>query len=189
MNPTSRLTVNFTPVSPAPSLGYMVEYRQVGTTDYIQLSPNPTTSPINITSIVSGVAYEGYITSSCNPGSISNSVYFNTNNNGQIKFSNNVSGVSFNSAQLSGSSSFYYNATGTFPIANGNSITAVHTAFTGTIGVSITGTANIPSRINLSVNSDIIQTITYNGPASYSFDNTSFNGNDLILISIDSGTV
>lgn len=190
MNPTSNLAINFTPISPAPSLGYIVEYRQVGTANYTYLSPNATTSPVNITSIVSGVAYEGYITSSCDTGFSSTPIYFNTNNYGKITFANNVRGLIFSSAQMADNSTLYYYLSGAFPIPHLNSLNAVHPVLSGVIGVSITGTPqedndnSIPT-INLSVNGTIHQSFPYTHSGGYSFANSTFNGNDTIVISVD----
>lgn len=59
------ITITFTPPSPVPANGYRVNYRKVGDTVYTTLSPNPTTSPVTITGVLAGVAYEGTIESDC----------------------------------------------------------------------------------------------------------------------------
>jgi hypothetical protein len=62
------LTIAFTPPSPAPSNGYRVKYRKVGTTSWNTVSPYPTSSPVIITGLENGVSYETTIESSCDAG-------------------------------------------------------------------------------------------------------------------------
>jgi hypothetical protein len=51
-----------------PTNGYIVKYRQVGTTQYTKIEQNPTGSPIIITGLGSGVTYEGTIQGDCGNG-------------------------------------------------------------------------------------------------------------------------
>jgi hypothetical protein len=51
-----------------PTNGYIVKYRQVGTIPYTTVTPNPTGSPILISSLGSGVSYEGTIQADCGNG-------------------------------------------------------------------------------------------------------------------------
>ena len=64
----ANLTVTFTPPTPAPANGYRVKYRKVGTTSWNTVSPYPTSSPVVITGLENGVAYEGTIESACEDG-------------------------------------------------------------------------------------------------------------------------
>lgn len=48
-----------------PTNGYIVKYRQVGTTTYTTLQPYPTTLPIIISPVGAGVSYEGTIQPWC----------------------------------------------------------------------------------------------------------------------------
>jgi hypothetical protein len=59
------LTISFTPPSSVPDDGYMVKYREAGGSAYIQVSPNPTSSPVVITGLDGTKAYEGFIQSVC----------------------------------------------------------------------------------------------------------------------------
>jgi hypothetical protein len=51
-----------------PTNGYIVKYRQVGTTQYTTVTPNPRSSPVIIGSLGSGVTYEGTIQADCGNG-------------------------------------------------------------------------------------------------------------------------
>jgi hypothetical protein len=51
-----------------PTNGYIVKYRQVGTTQYTTVTPNPTSSPVIIGSLGAGVTYEGTIQADCSNG-------------------------------------------------------------------------------------------------------------------------
>lgn len=64
----AKLTVQFTPPSPAPSNGYRVKYRKAGTTSWNVVSPYPTASPVVISGLENGVAYETTIESACDDG-------------------------------------------------------------------------------------------------------------------------
>jgi hypothetical protein len=70
------LTVSFTAVVPAPADGYIVKYREAGGGSYIQVSPNPTASPVVITGLDGTKAYEGFIQSACESGIMSDPVQF-----------------------------------------------------------------------------------------------------------------
>jgi hypothetical protein len=59
------LKITFTPASPAPNLGYRVKYREVGTTAWIYVTPNPTSSPVLIPGVPNGKLWEGTIESQC----------------------------------------------------------------------------------------------------------------------------
>lgn len=72
------LTISFTPSSPPPINGYVVQYRPAGTFDpYEQVFPNPTTSPVIITGLPSATEYEGTINAECAAG-LSDTRYFLT---------------------------------------------------------------------------------------------------------------
>jgi hypothetical protein len=51
-----------------PTNGYIVKYRQVGTTTYTQRVPNPTTNVFTIDNLGAGVSYEGTIQGDCGNG-------------------------------------------------------------------------------------------------------------------------
>lgn len=51
-----------------PTNGYIVKYRQVNTLEYTTVTPNPTSSPIQIQSLGAGVTYEGTIQGDCGNG-------------------------------------------------------------------------------------------------------------------------
>lgn len=70
------LTLNFTSDN-NPTNGYIVKYRQVGTTDYsTQLA---TSSPITIEGLGSGVSYEGTIQADCGNGRYGTLTAFTSN--------------------------------------------------------------------------------------------------------------
>lgn len=62
------LTISFTSSTTYPTNGYIVKYRQTGTVPYTTVTPNPTTSPVLINSLGSGVSYEGTIQADCGNG-------------------------------------------------------------------------------------------------------------------------
>jgi len=70
------LTLTFTDPSPVPYGGYIVKYRKIGTTAYTTLTPNPISSPINISGIETGAGYEGTVQSDCGNSVSSPSVSF-----------------------------------------------------------------------------------------------------------------
>jgi hypothetical protein len=51
-----------------PTNGYIVKYREVGTSQYTTVTPNPTGSPVLISSLGAGVSYEGTIQADCGNG-------------------------------------------------------------------------------------------------------------------------
>lgn len=61
------LTISFSSNN-NPTNGYIVKYRQVGTVPYTTVTPNPTGSPILISSLGAGVSYEGTIQADCGNG-------------------------------------------------------------------------------------------------------------------------
>lgn len=61
----STLKLEFIEPIPAPSLGYLVKYREVGTIPYTTVTPNPTTSPILITGQPDGKNWEGKMQAQC----------------------------------------------------------------------------------------------------------------------------
>lgn len=61
------LTINFSSNN-QPTNGYIVKYRQVGTSSYTTMTPNPTGSPILITGLGAGLSYEGTIQADCGDG-------------------------------------------------------------------------------------------------------------------------
>lgn len=74
----AKLTLVFTPTSVPPANGYIVKYRKVGDPTYITLSPNPMTSPIEITGLAVG-QYEGTVQAFCGTGNLSAEVPFLSN--------------------------------------------------------------------------------------------------------------
>lgn len=60
-----------------PTNGYIVKYRQVGTTQYTTVTPNPTSSPILITGLGAGLTYEGTIQADCGSGQYGTVATFN----------------------------------------------------------------------------------------------------------------
>ena len=61
------LTLTFA-TNNTPTNGYIVKYRQVNTTSYTTVTPNPTGSPILITGLGAGASYEGTIQGDCGNG-------------------------------------------------------------------------------------------------------------------------
>jgi hypothetical protein len=69
---TKTVTVNFTGSTPAPSNGYIVGYRKAGTSAaYTYVSPNPTTSPVNITNVPVCEDIEVVMQSQCDNSQVS----------------------------------------------------------------------------------------------------------------------
>ena len=60
-----------------PTNGYIVKYRQAGTTQYTTVTPNPTSSPVIIGSLGAGVTYEGTIQADCSNGQLGTLTTFN----------------------------------------------------------------------------------------------------------------
>lgn len=61
------LTLTFTSDN-NPTKGYIVKYREVNTSQYTTLTPNPTGSPILITGLGAGLSYEGTVQADCGNG-------------------------------------------------------------------------------------------------------------------------
>lgn len=69
---TKTVTVNFTGSTPAPSNGYIVGYRKAGSSAaYTYVSPNPTTSPVNITNVPVCEDIEVVMQSQCDNSQVS----------------------------------------------------------------------------------------------------------------------
>jgi len=101
----AKLTITFTPPTPAPANGYRVKYRKVGTTAWNTVSPYPTSSPVIITGLENDVNYEGTIEAACDNESFSPLVAFNGNN----PYSFVPCGVSLSNS-YSGNSAYTYPA-------------------------------------------------------------------------------
>lgn len=69
------ITVIFDTPGTPPALGYIVRYREVGTSVWNQVTPNPTSSPVNIT-VPSGKSWEGTVQAMCSNSSISSPQYW-----------------------------------------------------------------------------------------------------------------
>lgn len=96
----AKLTVTFTPPSPAPSGGYRVKYRKVGTTSWNTVSPYPTSSPVVISGVENGVDYETTIEAACDGGVFSSLQAITAPNNRTYvscgaSVSNNYSGTGY----------------------------------------------------------------------------------------------
>ena len=65
------ITINVNPPQTPFTGGYRVRYRRTGTTEYMLLSPNPTTNTITIPGVDGNYAYEGLIEGVC----VSNNVF------------------------------------------------------------------------------------------------------------------
>lgn len=60
----------FNNATPAPSLGYLIKYREVGTIPWQTLYPNPMNSPVVIPDLPSGKKWEGTIQAICSTTSV-----------------------------------------------------------------------------------------------------------------------
>jgi hypothetical protein len=65
------ITINFTPSSPAPALGYKVLYKQVGTDAGSYNSVNATASPVVISGLPDGKSWHGTVQAICSKDSTS----------------------------------------------------------------------------------------------------------------------
>lgn len=74
----ANLTINFT-TDNNPTEGYIVKYRQTGTTQYTTVTPNPTSSPVTITGLGAGVSYEGTIQPYCGNNQYGSTSTFSAN--------------------------------------------------------------------------------------------------------------
>lgn len=64
------IRITFTEHNPAPAFGYVVKYREVGTLLYTTVTPNPTSSPVDIT-VLDGKNWEGTVQAHCDNSTIS----------------------------------------------------------------------------------------------------------------------
>lgn len=71
------LRIAFTPASPAPTNGYLIAYKRVGTSDPLT-TVTVSASPADIT-VTDGWSYEGTIRSDCGSGVFSPTVAFTAN--------------------------------------------------------------------------------------------------------------
>lgn len=69
------LSISFTPPAPPPADGYSVKYREVGTGTWNNVTPNPTSSPVNIT-VANNKQWEGTVSSQCSESLQSSEVSF-----------------------------------------------------------------------------------------------------------------
>lgn len=82
------LVLTFNAPSPVPALGYQVKYREVGTTTWFYVTPNPTSSPVVISGLPSGKFWEGTIASECATEIFSNEIVWSVDDrptNGEMK--------------------------------------------------------------------------------------------------------
>jgi hypothetical protein len=165
------LTLTWTPPSPVPANGYIVYYRRVGSSTYLQQIIGNTESSIILSSMTPGFDYEGYIVSVCDPcctlpgcSNLSAQVPFQTESY-NIRVINSQNGGLEIAAVLT--------TTGVPPltgdIANisyvnlvtyGETITGSHAGFTDTFYFEIIGTIPFASKINILNNGAIIECIT-----------------------------
>jgi hypothetical protein len=66
-----KIQINFTAPSPAPANGYRVKYKKSTDSTYLTVSPNPTSSPVIISSVENGVSYNVTVESDCGGGTFS----------------------------------------------------------------------------------------------------------------------
>ncbi len=146
------LTISFTPASPAPALGYRVKYWNTSTPgNIITVSPNPTTSPVNISGVAAG-CYAGTVESACSGGVFSGTVSFNA-----------CSGAAFCVAVSS--------TTGSEASQDCSGVNDTFTVYTFTLKDTNGNTVNAPSNV----------TVTFNGWTNYPGGATAYNGTAVIL--------
>ena len=173
------LTINFTPASPAPSLGYKVLYRKVGDPSYITLMPNWTAaSPVSIGG-VSDAQYEGTIQSECTSGFFSTPVNFTTS-----LIYNYILSPSFNVSinSVTGTGIPTLGPTG----VSGN-VYNNHTAISGSISVNLTGALVTTTKLDVTKNGILFFCAPVAAlPVTISIPLTA-SSTDVIRISVNSG--
>jgi len=103
------ITINFSTTN-NPTYGYIVKYRQVGTVPYTTVTPNPTTSPILITGVGSGLSYEGTIQADCGNGQYGTVSTFNITTSAQFNMARDPSSAS-NACALTNRNYIFYSPT------------------------------------------------------------------------------
>lgn len=111
----ANLTINFVTTN-NPTNGYVVKYRQVGTTAYTTVSPNPTGTPVLITGLGAGASYEGTIQADCGSGQYGSVSTFTASVAAVFNMARDPSGVN-NACGLANFNHTFYAA---FPILQQN---------------------------------------------------------------------
>lgn len=81
-----------------------------------------------------------------------------------------------------------FTPTPSFPLSTGGTITGTHSAFTGSITVTFTGSPDFAGNVALQVNDTLIQCINVTTAGSYTFTSRSYLSTDVIAISGNGGT-
>jgi len=165
------LTLTWTPPSPVPANGYIVYYRRVGSSTYLQQIIGDTESSIVLSSITPGYDYEGYIVAVCTsccdlPGceNLSVQVPFQTESNNVRVINSQSDGLEFVTVLTTAGTPLFTGDVADIsyvdPVLYGQTVTGGHVGFTDTLYFEIRGTNTFDAKINILKNNVLVECIT-----------------------------
>ena len=108
------LTLSFT-TDNNPTNGYVVKYRETGTSQYTTVTPNPMSSPVTISGLLGGTTYEGTIQGDCGNNQFGTLSTFNATVAAQWNMARDPSSAS-NACSLTNFSSTFFTASSTLAV-------------------------------------------------------------------------
>ena len=178
----NKITLNFTPCSPAPSRGYNIEYRVAGSIDPMTNAGNFFITPAIFYDAINpeGTLYEGFIQSDCS-SIVSTPQYWSMIESGSVAppgnntfIVNTGGGVSITA--VSGIAGFTF-----VPPLLGGIQSGIHTAFANNISVSLAG-ATVTGSLKLIKNGTTLTCLSIGFAGTYIFSTFSWGVSDDLTI-------
>lgn len=181
----NKITLNYTPCSPAPPGGYNIQYRVAGSSDPMTNAGTFFIVPAVFYDVVNppGTLYEGFIRTICGGGVYGTPIYWTQAESGSGEPPppvNNVSIVNAGSSVLITDINGIAGFTFVGPQGSGSQ-GGIHTGFTGSIGIGVSGSP-ISGSARLSKNGSLIECINIGFAGSYSFSSFTFLPTDTITV-------
>lgn len=176
----NKITLNYSPCSPAPARGYNIQYRVAGSSDPMTnagnffIIPAVFYDPINPV----GTLYEGFIRADCGGDVYGNPIYWNMAESGgsaEIPANNTFIvhvGGPVSITALSGIAGFTF-----VPPLTGGIQSGIHTAFANNINVTVSG-ATVVGSLKLQRNGITMQCINIAFAGPYIFNTFSWLATD-----------
>lgn len=179
----NKITLNYNPCSPAPPGGYNIQYRVAGSSDPMTNAGTFFIVPAVFYDTVNppGTLFEGFIQTVC--GSVLGTPIYWTmtaeSGSGEEPV-NNVSIVNAGSSVLITDINGIAGFTFVGPQGSGSQL-GIHTGFTGSIGIGLSGSP-ISGSARLSKNGSMIECMNIGFAGSYSFSSFTFLPTDTITV-------
>jgi len=165
------LTLTWTPPSPVPANGYIVYYRRVGSSTYLQQIVSNSVSTILLSGLTPGYDYEGYVVCVCEPccdlpgcENLSVQVPFETTSNNVRVINSQSDGLEFVTVLTTAGTPLFTGDVADIsyvdPVLYGQTVTGGHAGFTDTLYFEIRGTSTFDAKINILKNNVLVECIT-----------------------------